>query len=313
MLWHCADFRKYFSVKVNSMTHSAKVDCQKWVIAIYLMSANPLMRVLNETAQGHWCCLNDGLTYGASHLRTNWQKGDAESFGGTVDVDETYIGGKEDNKREDKNLNAGCGAVGKALSQASKTDYEQSGRASGSSHRRGNAESLCSPARGSQRFGVLPMSPARTRACAALILRQARRQRVSARAGVANGMESIRTMLKRGCAGAYHHFGVMCLDHYLKEFTGRHKVRPMGTHGHPKLDARQASELRRHHRSGADAPDADDLCQMNGNQVPTIQLVEQQALFRDEIDEFAPSSCAAWGTCGAPGDHLSLAGDCIRA
>ena len=40
MLWHCADFHKYFSVKVNSMTYSAKVDCQKWAIAIYLMSAN---------------------------------------------------------------------------------------------------------------------------------------------------------------------------------------------------------------------------------------------------------------------------------
>ena len=45
----------------------------------------------------------------ASHisLQGNWK------FGGPVEVDETYIGGKERNKHESKKRHAGRGAVGK--------------------------------------------------------------------------------------------------------------------------------------------------------------------------------------------------------
>jgi monoamine oxidase len=44
-----------------------------------------------------------------------------------------------------------------------------------------------------------------------------------------NGMESFRSMLKRGHDGTYHHFSVKHLDRYVNEFEGRHNARPLDT------------------------------------------------------------------------------------
>lgn len=99
--YHCADCREYFSVCTNTIMHRSKMPLQKWAIAIYLLSTNPkgifstrLAEYLGVTQKTAWA-----IGY---KIREGWVHG-KEHMGGPVEVDETFVGGKERNKHADKN------------------------------------------------------------------------------------------------------------------------------------------------------------------------------------------------------------------
>ncbi len=111
MPFHCSDCRKYFSVRTNTLLQNSKLSLSTWAIAFYLFSTNlkgvssmKLHRDLGITQKSAW-----HLAHG---IREEWNVA-ADKFAGPVEVDETYVGGKESTKHESKKLNAGRGTVDK--------------------------------------------------------------------------------------------------------------------------------------------------------------------------------------------------------
>lgn len=112
----CRDCPKkpFFSAKTGTVMHKSKLDYQTWAIATYLFTTNlkgvssmKLHRELEITQKSAWFLVRK--------LRKSYEKMDSK-LKGIVEVDETYMGGKEGNKHESKKTKQGRG-TGKIIAQ----------------------------------------------------------------------------------------------------------------------------------------------------------------------------------------------------
>ena len=91
--WKCRDCKNQFSVKVGTVFEDSPLGLDKWLPAFWMIvnakngiSSCELARALGVTQKTAWFMLH--------RLRLAVQNGTMLKIGGTVEVDETYIGGR---------------------------------------------------------------------------------------------------------------------------------------------------------------------------------------------------------------------------
>jgi len=110
----CCQCRQRFSIKVGTVFEGTKIPLRKWFVAIWLLTSykkgiasTQLARDIKVTQKTAWFMLHR-LRHAATTKSFN------EPLDGTVEVDETYVGGKDRNRHASKRT-AGRGPKGKAV------------------------------------------------------------------------------------------------------------------------------------------------------------------------------------------------------
>ena len=226
--YHCRSCRKYFSVRTGTPMHASNLGFQTWAIAFYLLatgikgtSSMKLHRDLKITQKSAW--------HLAHRIRETWDNAQSP-FGGPVEVDETYMGGRERNKHGDKKLHQQGGFLGKTLvagakdRETNRIDAEIIANTDkGTLHRfvkDRTADDATVYTDGYKGYNDLPFNHES--------VNHAKGEYVKGDAHT-NGIEGFWAMLKRGHKGTYHKMSPKHLQRYVNEFSGRHNIRPMDT------------------------------------------------------------------------------------
>ena len=109
----CGECRRNFSVRTGTVMQRSKIGLQKWAIAIYLWSTS-LKGVSSMKLHRDLKITQKSAYFMAQRLREAWSENPG-GMTGPVEVDETFVGGKEGNKHASKKLRSGRGPVGKSV------------------------------------------------------------------------------------------------------------------------------------------------------------------------------------------------------
>lgn len=231
-LWKCRACRKQFTVKVGTIFESSHIPVSKWLLAIHLlcaskkgMSAHQFHRTLGMTYRSAW--------FMAMRLR-HAMASDGGLFSGTVEVDETYVGGKRraGNRKDGRTMLTGRPGAEDKTKTAVVALVERKGRAAAFPVERVDGRTLQDAIRSRTRPVTTHMMSDEWRGYNALDMGFAGHDSVTHSKGEyvrenvhTNTAEGFFALLKRGIMGTFHHVSKGHLHRYCDEFAFRYTNR----------------------------------------------------------------------------------------
>ena len=222
-VYKCKKCRKQFTVTVGTIFEDSHIPLNKWLIAVYLIgsskkgiSSNQLKRLLNISYKSAWF-MSHRIRYAMENIFN-------KKLQGTIEADETYIGGKSRRSRN-------------------KTGFENKTAVVSLVQRHGQVRSFAVPVVSSKTIKkVLEENISKS---AKLMTDELRAYTIVGREFsshevvnhskleyvrgnvTTNTVEGYFGLLKRGINGTFHHISRQHLKRYLAEFDFRYNLRKL--------------------------------------------------------------------------------------
>jgi transposase-like protein len=225
--YHCNSCNRSFSVTVGTIFHNTKMDLQKWFLAVSLVlnakkgiSSRQLGRDLETTKDTAW-------RMQMQIRKSMTDQGDL--LQGIIEADETYIGGKNKNRHNDKKISGIQGRSskdktpviglkqrdGKVIAKKSKDVSSKSLNTFINANVKEDSTLMTDEWRGYNKISAKFDHFRVSHSTGMYVIGEAH----------TNGIENFWSMLKRGIVGQYHNVSERHLNKYINEFCYRYNNR----------------------------------------------------------------------------------------